>query len=152
MFPRLPQCSNKRGQNLAGHMIRARLAVKPSVQTRAATGSRVRVRNCGRIGRRQQCPLCPHLGAVSSPRGVVQEVQIHHSGEVINITQNITCTDVGCLYLLSCTKQNCRKQYIGESGDKFTRDSKSTRIAVEILTQLALWDLTSSCLDTPKLI
>ena len=74
------------------------------------------------------------------------------SGEVINITQNITCTDVGCLYLLSCTKQNCRKQYIGESGDKFTRDSKSTRIAVEILTQLALWDFTSSCLDTPKLI
>ena len=49
-------------------------------------------------------------------RGVVQEVKIHHSGKVIKITQNITCTDIGCLYLLSCTKQNCREQYIGESG------------------------------------
>ena len=117
MFPRPPECSNKRGQNLAGHLIRARLAVKPSVQTRAGTGSRVvGVRNCGRIGRRQQCPLCPHLGAASNPRGVVQEVVIHHSGKVIKIYQNITCTDVGCLYLLSCTKQNCREQYIGESG------------------------------------
>ena len=28
----------------------------------------------------------------------------------------MTCTDEGCLYLLSCTKANCRKQYIGETG------------------------------------
>lgn len=27
----------------------------------------------------------------------------------------MTCTDEGCLYSLSCTKANCRKQYIGET-------------------------------------
>ena len=118
-FPRPPQCSNKRGQNIAGagHLISARLPGKPSVQTRATTGNKVvGVRNCGRVGRRQLCSLCPHLGEASNPRAVVQQVMIHHSGEIIKITQNITCIDVGCLYLLSCTKHNCRKQYIGESG------------------------------------
>ena len=44
------------------------------------------------------------------------QVTIHHSGIVIPITQNIKCTDVGVLYLLSCTKAFCRKQYIGETG------------------------------------
>ena len=28
----------------------------------------------------------------------------------------MSCTDEWCLYLLSCTKANCRKQYIGETG------------------------------------
>ena len=51
-----------------------------------------------------------------APEELCRRSQSTSSGEVINITQNITCMDVGCLYLLSCTKQNCRKQYIGESG------------------------------------
>ena len=42
-------------------------------------------------------------------------MKIHHSGEQLTIKQNMTCTDEGCLYLLSCTKANCRKQYIGET-------------------------------------
>ena len=90
-FPRPPQCSNKRGQNIAGQLIRISLPGKPSVQTRATTGNKVvGVRNCGRVGRRQLCSLCPHLGEASNPRAVVQQVKIHHSGEVIKITQNIT--------------------------------------------------------------
>ena len=44
------------------------------------------------------------------------EVTIHHSRAVIPITQNLKCTDVGVLYLLSCKKPLCRKQYIGETG------------------------------------
>ena len=46
----------------------------------------------------------------------MQEVTIHHSGAVIAITQNMCCTDTGVIYLLSCTKPHCRKQYIGETG------------------------------------
>ena len=61
---------------------------------------------------------CVHcvLGPASDPRNVAKEALIHHSGKVIQIKQNITCTSSGCLYLLSCTKNTCRKQYIGESG------------------------------------
>ena len=114
-FKRQSQCSSRRGKNLADHLIKARLSAKPTVQTRAATGARVvGVRRCSGGGRRQSCPLCPHLGA--SPRDVMQEVKIHHSGEIIKIRENMSCTDQGCLYLLSCKKGGCRKQYIGESG------------------------------------
>ena len=117
VFSKPPQASMKKGQNIGDHLLRARLAQEPSVQTRAATGVRqVGVRCCGRGGRRQLCSLCPFLGAASDPRVVVQEATINHTGEVISIIQNITCTDQGCLYLLSCTKNTCRKQYVGETG------------------------------------
>ena len=118
VFRQPPICSTRRGPNLASHLLRAKLQRLPVSLTRAATGDRtVGVRRCGVGGRRQSCPLCPHLGqAADNPRAVVQEVTIHHSGAVINITQNINCTDTGVLYLLSCTRHFCRKQYIGETG------------------------------------
>ena len=47
---------------------------------------------------------------------MLKEATINHTGEVITIIQNITCSDKGCLYLLSCTKNTCRKQYVGETG------------------------------------
>ena len=75
------------------------------------------VRKCGVGGRRQFCSLCPHLvQAADNPRAVIQEVTIHHSGAVITIHHNLNCTDTDVIYLLSCTKPLCRKQYIGETG------------------------------------
>jgi hypothetical protein len=120
VFPKPPQASMKKDQNIADHLLRARLPQEPSVQTRAATGARqVGVRCCGRGGRRQLCPLypmCPFLGAASDPRVVVKEDTSNHTVEVITITQNIPCSDKGCLHLISCTKNTCRKQYVGETG------------------------------------
>ena len=118
VFGQPPVCSSRRGPNLASHLLRAKLQRVPLSLTRAATGDRlVGVRKCGVGGRRQSCPLCPHIGqAADNPRAVVQEVTIHHSGAVIAITQNMCCTDTGVIYLLSCTKPHCRKQYIGETG------------------------------------
>ena len=118
MFVQPPICSTRRGPNLASHLLRAKLQKLPLSLTRAATGDRVvGVRKCGVGGRRQSCPLCPHLGhAANNPRAVIQEVTIYHSGAVITINQNLKCTDYGVIYLLSCTKPLCRKQYIGETG------------------------------------
>jgi hypothetical protein len=118
VFGQPPICSTRRGPNLASHLLRAKLQKLPLSLTRAATGDRVvGVRKCGVGGRRQSCPLCPHLGhAANNPRAVVQEVTIYHSGAVITINQNLKCTDYGVIYLLSCTKPLCRKQYIGETG------------------------------------
>ena len=62
--------------------------------------------------------MCPHLGVASDPRGVVKQVVINHTKEVINIKDNLDCTTESCLYLLSCIKQGCGKQYIGETGRK----------------------------------
>ena len=111
-------CSTRRGPNLASHLLRAKLQRLPLSLTRAATGDwLVGVRKCGVGGRGQSCPLCPHLGqAADNPRAVVKEVIIHHKGAVITIPHNLNCTDTGVLYLLSCTKPLCRKQYIGETG------------------------------------
>ena len=50
-------------------------------------------------------------------RTVVKQVVIHHSGEVIQIKDDLTCTSESVLYLTSCTKVSCRKQYLGETGN-----------------------------------
>ena len=72
---------------------RARLPQPVAVGTRAATGGRqVGVRNCGKLGRRQSCQLCPHLGAAADSKTVVRQVNILHSGEVFSINEDMDCT------------------------------------------------------------
>ena len=85
---------------------------------RAVTGGReVGVRSCGRGGRRQGCRMCPHIGAAADMRTVVKKAVIYHSGEVIDIKDDLTCTSESVLYLITCTKMTCRKQYLGETGN-----------------------------------
>ena len=132
VFTHPPRCSMKKGRNVANHLIRARLAKGGTVLTRSVTGdSLVGARSCGRIGQRQMCCLCPHLGPAADPRRVVQEVVIHHTGDRIKINQNINCTDEGCVYLLSCTKPSCKKQYIGESGRALYKRFREHRDSAE---------------------
>ena len=38
------------------------------------------------------------------------------SQEIIHTKQNMNCTTDGVLYLITCTKSNYKKQYIGETG------------------------------------
>ena len=40
---------------------------------------------------------------------------IHHTGKVLKLEQPITCKDAYCLYILSCKKPGCMKQYGGLS-------------------------------------
>ena len=116
IFQKPPQACYRRGPNLASHLLRAKLPVLTG-NTRAATGARlVGVRRCCGTGARQQCRLCPHLGAASSPRGVVTEGKINHTGDTIQIQDNITCTTRSVLYLLSCNRRGCGKQYLGQTG------------------------------------
>ena len=84
VFGQPPICSKRRGPNMASHLMRPKLKKLPLSLTRAATGDRlVGVRKCGIGGRKQSCPLCPHLGqAAENPKAVVQEVTIHHSEAV----------------------------------------------------------------------
>ena len=54
-------------------------------------------------------------GAASDKKTVVTSVTIHHTGTVLPIQQNISCRDTHCLYILSCTKTRCMRQYAGLS-------------------------------------
>ena len=90
VFLKPPQACYRRGPNLASHLIKARLPMASARGTRAATGARlVGVRNCSRSGRRQRCRLCPHLGAASDPRVVVQEAKINYTGDIFKIKDDI---------------------------------------------------------------
>ena len=56
---------------------------------------------------------------------------ISHSGEIVDITEDIDCTTQSVIYLLTCTKQGCGKQYIGETGrgiyERYREHEDSTR-------------------------
>ena len=54
-------------------------------------------------------------GSAANKKTVVTEIKIEHSGKIIQIEQRITCRDSHCLYILSCTKPGCLKQYAGQS-------------------------------------
>ena len=57
--------------------------------------------------------MCPFAGAAADKKSTVTQVIIHHSGMVLTIKQAITCRDIFCLYILSCKKPGCMKQYGG---------------------------------------
>ena len=105
-FPAPPMACLRRGPNLAEELIRAKVPRPPKQHvTRAAVvGFR-----CCTGGKR--CSLCPFSGAASDGRTIIQQVKIHHSGEIVSIKETITCKDSFCKYILTCKR--CKKQYAG---------------------------------------
>ena len=103
----------RRGKNLCEELVRARLPpVKGSMSTRTSTGtSTVGFRAC-KAGRKN-CSLCPYTGDAFNNKTVISEIKIYHNNSTVRIGQNITCRDQFCLYILSCNKPGCRKQYVG---------------------------------------
>ena len=126
-YPKPPMACLRRGLNLKEKLIRARIppnlkeklirARIPPKLVRVGTRSRIGPRlgfRCCKAGRRS-CSLCPFTGAAADKKTVVTQVVIHHSGQIIQILQPISCRDEYCLYVLSCTKPGCMKQYVGMS-------------------------------------
>ena len=103
--------SLKRGPNLQDKLIRVRVAPRVGRVSRRAVGPGFRACKAGR----RSCSLCPFTGAASDKKTVVTSVTIHHTGTVLPIQQTISCRDTHCLYILSCTKTGCMKQYAGLS-------------------------------------
>ena len=103
----------KRGPNLGNLLVRAKLPpVGGRPGTRAATvGSQVGFRCC-KAGRRS-CSLCPFTGLAADKKSVVKQIVIYHSGLTVPIREQINCRDSYYLYILSCNKPGCRKQYAG---------------------------------------
>ena len=57
--------------------------------------------------------MCPFTGLASDKKSKVTQITIYHNGMIINIKQPITCRDSYRLYVLSCKKPGCMKQYGG---------------------------------------
>ena len=113
-FPAPPMACLKRGPNLVDKLVKARLPPRVGrVGTRSNDGPRLGFMCC-KAGRRG-CSMCPFTGPAADKKTVVTQVTIHHSGMTIAITQAITCRDSYCLYVLSCKKPGCMKQYAGLS-------------------------------------
>ena len=111
-FPSPPMACLRRGPNLKDKLVRARLPPKPGRPgSRSEAGPRLGFACC-KAGRRG-CGLCPYTGPASDRKTVVTQVNIHHSGQVLPVLEPITCKDSFCVYLLSCTKVGCLKQYVG---------------------------------------
>ena len=111
-FPAPPMACLKRGRNLQDCLIRAKLPARVGrVGGRLTDGPRGGFSSC-KAGRRS-CSLCPFTGGASNSRSIVNQVTIKHTGLVLEIKENITCRDTFCLYILSCTKSGCGKQYAG---------------------------------------
>ena len=110
-FPAPPMVCLKRGPNLKDKLIRAKLPEKPGRPgLRQGDGPKAGFRCC-KGGR--SCSLCPFTGAAADRRTIVDKVTINHSGLVLQIKETITCKDTFCLYILSCTKMGCGRQYAG---------------------------------------
>ena len=111
-FSKPPMVCLKRGKNLKEELVRARLPSRPcKVGTRSGAGPRLGFRCCK--ASKKDCSMCPYTGKAADRKSVVGEVTINHSGTVLKLQQPITCRDACCLYILSCTKPGCGKQYGG---------------------------------------
>ena len=94
-------------------MIRSTLPPVPSRIGLRSNKRQVGFKSC-RAGRRV-CSLCPFTGIASDHKSIVGEVKIEHSGLIVPIKEDISCRDSFCLYILSCKKPGCMKQYAGMS-------------------------------------
>ena len=111
-FPKPSMVCLKRGKNLREELVRAKLPPRMGRKdTRAGAGPRVGF-TCCRAGRRE-CSMCPFTGPAADKKTVVKQVTIKHSGVVLVLKQPMTCRDACCLYILSCKKPGCDKQYGG---------------------------------------
>ena len=113
-FSAPPMACLRRGPNLQDKLVRARLpwGLGSRQGGRRQQVGRVVGFSCCKAGRKS-CSLCPFTGEAADKRTVVTKVTIHHSGQVIPISQVITCRDTYCQYLLTCKKPGCKQQYWG---------------------------------------
>ena len=101
-FEHPPMVCYQRPKNLKDILCRARLPPLRSIRP-----PRAGFKRCSK-GR---CHLCPYTGI--QPGEILTHVQIHHSGEVIEIKSPIDCQTEGVLYVITCKK--CKTQYLGQS-------------------------------------
>ena len=64
------------------------------------------MKGMGKCGK--ACPACPYVEA-----GKIVKV---NKNTTWNIEKKVNCETFNCVYMLQCTKDNCKQRYIGQTG------------------------------------
>ena len=98
-FPEPPLIAHKRPQNLRESLIKAKVPQPPETrQKRLLKG----MAKCGK-----SCTACPY---VMEGRNIKVK-----RGTTWKINKRFTCNSYNVVYMLECSKENCRQRYIGET-------------------------------------
>ena len=112
MFPDPPMLAFKQPPNLRSMLIRAKLATK-SRPSRINIGTH----KCGK-----ECKVCSYIDQSN-------EIKSNVTSECIRYKSDFSCTTVGVIYLITCTK--CRIQYIGQTSRKFNTRMKEHILSIK---------------------
>ena len=100
VFPEPPLTAYKRQKNIRDYLIRAKI---PPLQADRPRRDFSGMKKCGK-----QCLACPYIQEGKKVFSVNNKFSW-------SINKEVTCNTYNIVYLIQCNKENCRKQYIGES-------------------------------------
>ena len=112
VFPEPPMLAFKQPLNLRSMLVRAKLSTK-SRPSRVNIGTH----KCGK-----QCKLCSYINTD-------KEIKSNVTKEVVKYKSDFSCTTVGVIYLITCTK--CNIQYIGQTTRRFNTGIKEHITAIK---------------------
>ena len=99
VFPEPPLTAYKRQKNVRDYIIRAKV---PSLGQSRPKRNNLGMRKCGR-----SCHACPYIKEGKEARS--------KENFLWKINKLVTCDTFNVVYLIQCTKDNCKEQYIGET-------------------------------------
>ena len=101
-FPEPPLVAYKVAPNLRSKLIRARLPKKPASRPRRVTPG---MKKCGK----PNCPACPYIQ-------VEKTFKASATSYKVDLNLEVDCNTINICYAISCIKERCGQQYIGQSG------------------------------------
>ena len=104
VFPEPPLVAYKRQKNIKETLVRAKLPAESERPHRVQKG----LRKCGK------CLACSYIQEGKSVKGK----DYRGNKFTWTIGREVSCSSTNIVYLLQCDKENCRKQYIGETNQE----------------------------------
>ena len=100
VFEEPPLTAFRRQNNLRDMLIKSKVPPPPSPYPQRETKGMAR---CG-----NSCPSCPYVLP-----GKTVKIDIERQWR---IDKKVNCNTFNCIYMLQCTKENCKNRYIGQTG------------------------------------
>ena len=98
VFPQPPLLAYRRQKNIRDLLVQAKVSTKNKQRSKRQLNG---MKNCGK-----QCPTCPY---------VQQGKIVLGNSFVWNIRKNVNCKTKNIIYMIECSKDNCKQRYIGQT-------------------------------------
>jgi hypothetical protein len=102
VFPAPPLVAYKRQKNIRDFLVRAKVPPPLAARPRRVIPG---MRRC-----QKQCHACPYIKETKDIKTDTFKWKINKS---------VTCEDYNVVYMIECTKDNCKQKYVGETERKF---------------------------------